>query len=117
MGKINIDNVQEGMVLNDDVKDHRGMVLLSAGKTISEKNLRIFRMWGITEVDVKGVEKEDILAKAMAEVDPLLRHEAEKNALDLFYHTDRNHPAIIELFQQCTMRFIRRKSLGEESIE
>ena len=116
MGKINIDNIEPGMILNHNVTDYRGTVLLSAGKKITEKNIRIFRMWGITEVDVKGVEKEDLLAKAMAQIEPALRQEAESHALNIFYHTDRTHPAIAELFEQCKFRYIRQKSLGEEDI-
>lgn len=62
------------------------MFLLSAGNEITEKNLRIFPIWGITEVDAQSVEKEDFMAEAVVKLDPLLLQEAPKK-LRFFFVT------------------------------
>ncbi len=54
MGYIGIDQLNQGMVLADDVKDMNARLLLSKGLKIESKHIRMFKMWGISEVDVVG---------------------------------------------------------------
>ena len=112
MGKIKIDDVRLGMVLADDVKNHRGLVLLRTGDRITQKDLRIFRMWGITEVDVSDSVKQSV-DEHPSQLDVSRLKQVEKEAQVFFSHTDRNHPAIEELFQQYILRTARKKSPGK----
>ena len=108
MGLINIDDIRPGMRLASSVTDQRGRVLLVPGCEITEKHLRILRMWGIIEADIQGVEKVDAAAKALTEIDPVVLKQAEDSARQLFARTDLDHPAVQELFRQCTLRLARR---------
>ena len=116
MEKIKIDDVRVGMVLADDVKNHRGLVLLRTGDPITEKDLRVFRMWGITEIDVREPVKQPI-EKHSPQFDVSRLKQVEKEAHVFFSHTDRSHPAIEELFQQYILRKVRKKSLGKAHAE
>ncbi len=114
MGLINIEDVQAGMVLSDDVKDDNGRVLLGGGTEITEKHLKIFKMWGITEADIEGKNKEDVDANCTSDFDPALLKEVEYEALDLFKHADIKNPVIIELMRLFTVRRIKGKAAGQE---
>jgi len=112
MGVINIDDIQPGMVLAAPVTDRRGRVLLGAGCEITEKQLRILRMWGVIEADIQGVERAEVAAKAVTDLDPALLERAETGARRLFAHMDLSHPAVQELFRLCTLRLARRSPTG-----
>jgi hypothetical protein len=109
MGLLTIDDLKPGMVLGGDVKDRNGRNLLSAGTELTEKHLRIFKIWGVLEVDVKGVEQEEVAAQAAAAINPedLLR--AETIVADLFRHTDPEDPVMRELRRSTTIRLARSK--------
>ena len=107
MGLINLDNIESGMTLGRDIVNRNGLALLKAGEKITEKHLRILKMWGITEADIKGVDKEEILQKSAAEIDPRVLEEASAKVNEIFRHTDREHPFIEELIRLVTLRLAR----------
>lgn len=112
MGIINIEDVEADMVLARDVKDRSGTIILAAGAEIKAKHIRIFKSWGITEADVKGVEQEDLTTAATARIDPALLKEVETEADDLFRHNDRNHPAVDRLYHLFIRRHASLRSEG-----
>lgn len=112
MGLINIDDIRAGMVLAHAITDRSGRVLLRSGCEITDKQLRILRMWGITEADIQGVAKEDVAAKATAELDPALLEQAEAQSRDLFRTANLTHTTMQELFRLCTFRLARRAANG-----
>ena len=54
MGIVRTDNLKEGMILADDVRDMKGKLLLAKGQDLEARHIRIFKIWGITEVNVVG---------------------------------------------------------------
>jgi hypothetical protein len=54
MGIIHIDKLKPGMVLDQEVRDINGRLLLKKEKEIQSSHIRIFRIWGVTEVDIRG---------------------------------------------------------------
>jgi hypothetical protein len=114
MGLINLDDLQVGMVIAQAVRDPHGRVLLAPGCELTDKRLRILRMWGITEVDVAGVEREAVAAQAAAELDPAALARAEAETQQLFLHADLAHDAVRELYRHCTLRLARRLAGGGE---
>lgn len=107
MGVINFEDIKPGMILSRDIISRNGVVLLNAGKEITEKHLRILGMWGISEADIKGIDREDMLNKTAAEIDPRFLEEATRKAHEIFRHTDREHGFIKELFRLVTLRLAR----------
>lgn len=114
MANINTDYLQPGMILNSDVKDLNGCLLLGAETELTEKHIYIFRTWGITEADIKGVTEEDVEALVTEEVDPVRLKEAEVELNEIFRHTERSHPAIKELFRLCSLRNARYGSKNND---
>lgn len=99
MKNIKLDEIKAGMVLARDVKGRFGRGLLLAGNVVTEKHLKIFKSWGITEIIVEKnqVSSEEGLkkpAEASAHHDRI-----ERRMKGLFKFNDFKHPAIRELFQ------------------
>ena len=107
MGTIKVENLEHGMILTKDVKNHFDVVVLRGESIVTEKSLRILKMWGISEVEVQGIAEEDIIAMTFEQTNPGIFKDTEEYVSNLFKHTDKNHPAIKELFQQCVLRIIK----------
>ena len=116
MGIINLEYIQEGMILAADIKERSGRVLLSGGSIITEKHLRVFRMWGITEADIKGIETDELAANMAAQLDQHLLQEIEAQTRERFCRVDMDHPFIKELFRLLTIRQVRRRSRGQNDV-
>ncbi len=95
------------MVVAGDVTVSGGRVVLKTGSVIAEKHLRIFRSWGVTDVDVEGITRDQILARAAAALPPASLDDIDSLLDDLFRFTDRSHPVIAELLHLTRMRLIR----------
>ncbi len=107
MSYININEIEAGMVTAGEVKDIRGRVILGKGQTISEKHLRIFKMWGVSEANIEGVNKEDITKRTTEKIEPE-RHNALSEELERnFKHTDASSMVIKELRRLALIRSIR----------
>lgn len=109
MGIINLQNVQVGMELARDLKDRSGRIILSSGNKIEVNHLRIFRMWGITELDIKGVEREEVAAQELSELDPIIVSNIEECLKNYFIHSNMEHPFIQELFHLLVIKLTHRK--------
>jgi hypothetical protein len=102
------------MILARDAKDLNGRVLLVSGTELTEKHLRVLKIWGVSEAEIQGVAQEDVVAQAASQVDPVSLKNAEESAAKLFTFTDESHPAIAELKRLTVQRFLRVAS-GEGS--
>ena len=69
-------------------------------------------MWGITEADIKDVEKAEIAANIVARLDPSLFQNVQSQVRDRFCLADMQHPFIEELFRLVTLRQVRHRSRG-----
>jgi hypothetical protein len=112
MGLIPLDQLSAGMTLAADVKDRSGRIILSGGNIITEKHLKIFRMWGITQADVRQSESVQDSPEQPTETDPELLQEAEYRMGELFHHVDREHPAMRELARLATKRLVKKTEEG-----
>ena len=49
-----VEDLKPGMILAQPVRNLQGVLLLEAGTRITQKNIRIFKSWGVNEVAIKG---------------------------------------------------------------
>jgi hypothetical protein len=112
MGLISVNDLRPGMVLAGDVRDRNNRVLLAAGQEISDKHLKIFKMWGVTDADVRGAVQEDMVVQDMAEVDPAVYQDAEQVTRDVFQNANVEHPGMKELARLATLRRAKPKAEG-----
>ncbi|MBI5474627.1 MAG: hypothetical protein HY961_20000 [Ignavibacteriae bacterium] len=115
MGKLNLDEIQPGMVLAADVIDRNGRVLLKSGLEVNEKHLKILKQWGVTEADITGVDREVITAQATQSLAPEVLAQAEAHCADLFRHHDLQLPVNQELFRLSVLRYVNQHLQGAPS--
>jgi HD-like signal output (HDOD) protein len=99
MGTVRIKKLRPGMVLADDVRDVKGRLLLAKGKPIGPEHIRIFKIWGITQTEIAGIPGDEDQPPAPP-VDPQWVETVGRETEKLFCRTDRDHPAVKELFTQ-----------------
>lgn len=113
MAILNLDDLKAGMVLSSDAKHHTGQVLLKAGVELTEKHLKIFHTWGLTEADVEG---DDLPHREnQAELDPAILAEAEACVQKRFQHADLAQPVMAELFRLAVLHQAHQDSVEKQT--
>jgi HD-like signal output (HDOD) protein len=97
MGIVYTDKIKPGMVVAEEVRDVNGRLLLGKGSSIQPSHIRIFKIWGITEVKVHG--EIGIKDDPQPQIQPELLEKIKDNTRYLFSHVDLDHPAIREIFR------------------
>ncbi|MBF0609950.1 MAG: hypothetical protein G8345_06770 [Magnetococcales bacterium] len=114
MSVLPLDQLTAGMVVATNVCDASGRILLSKGSAITDRHLRIFKTWGVADVDVvvtsspNPASETDPNASSM----PIFPKSMEpfcKKAEVLFRHADMSHPAVQQLFAICVQRVAQEK--------
>jgi hypothetical protein len=54
MEAVQTDKLKPGQILAEEVRDINGRLLLASGNEIQSNHIRIFKIWGISEVNVAG---------------------------------------------------------------
>ena len=104
MAKIDVCELEPGMVLARDLRDPNGRFLLGKGVKLTLKRLKIIEMWGVVEADIEGISEKDVDAKRTAHIDPAILEVADRLTRKRFIHTDLEHEAIRQLFHICVLR-------------
>ena len=97
MGIVYTNKLKPGMVVADAVRDVNGRLLLGKGNRIDKSHLRIFKIWGITEVNVRG--EVGIKDKPEPHIHPELIEKIKDKTTQMFSLVDMDHPAIKEIFR------------------
>lgn len=97
MGMIHTNKLKPGMVLDEEVRDINGRLLLKGNKQIQAAHIRIFKIWGITEVNIRG--NNGSKDASVGSLDPQKIEKIRESTLDRFRHADLEHPAIKEIFR------------------
>ncbi|MGD9236189.1 MAG: HDOD domain-containing protein [Desulfobacterales bacterium] len=97
MGLTHIKDLKPGMVLDEEVRDINGRLLLKKNKKIQSSHIRIFKIWGITEVNIQGNNGDKSPTPGPA--NPERIEKIKEKTKGLFRHVDLEHPAIKEIFR------------------
>jgi HD-like signal output (HDOD) protein len=106
MPLVTISSLKNGMVLAEDVVTPQGRFLLAKGTVIRDKQIRIIKMWGVSEILVEGEKEEQVYS--LSEGSRSLKTETEYTDR-LFAPTDPYDPVIRELKKICLIRRVNRK--------
>ncbi|KJS29830.1 MAG: hypothetical protein VR64_18635 [Desulfatitalea sp. BRH_c12] len=98
MGLVALDQLQEGVILSEDVRDINGRLMLSKGQQITANHIRIFRIWGIPEIPVDAPQRSTPADHASQKnTEKLLK--TEHTVKKIFQNIDTHHPGIAALFK------------------
>lgn len=90
------DKLKPGKILAEEVRDINGRLLLARGNEIADNHIRIFKIWGVSEVAVEGPDKGG--DKFDPDLNPEIFEQVHTTVLSLFRHTDLEHPIINNIF-------------------
>jgi HD-like signal output (HDOD) protein len=96
MYAIPTDKLKPGKILAEEVRDINGRLLLARGNEIADNHIRIFKIWGVSEVAVEGPDKGG--DKFDPDLNPEIFEQVHTTVLSLFRHTDLEHPIIKNIF-------------------
>ena len=97
MNAVQTDKLKPGQILAEEVRDINGRLLLAKGNKIQPNHIRIFKIWGISEVNVAGAENPK--EQGDSKLDSELVHQARESMTILCRHLDLEHPAAKEIFK------------------
>lgn len=100
---VRADELKEGMVLSEDLKHFNGRLILQKGTVIGSKDIRIIKMWGVTEAKIRGkgssylqdIELPD--PRALKPIEPFINEHLRL--------TDYSHEVIGELYRVCLLHY------------
>ena len=113
MGAINLESLKPGMILAADLRSPQGRLLSPKGSALSEKELKLCKIWGISEADVQGVSEEEAEAESLDRISPSVLKACKALALSRFRRESFGHPMMRELGRQFVMRTARGMSEKE----
>lgn len=90
------DKLKPGKILAEEVRDINGRLLLARGNEIGDNHIRIFKIWGVSEVTVEGPAQGN--GKCDPELNPEMIEQVGETVKDLFQHTDLEHPLVKKIF-------------------
>jgi hypothetical protein len=94
--RVALEQLRPDMVLEADLTDQNGRLLLAAGTALTEKHLRYCQMWGVTEAAIEG---EGAGPSSEPTVDPAAIERALATLEPRFRHPPRDHPLIAALLR------------------
>jgi len=95
------------MKLADDVVGNNGRLLLVKGSIFDEKQLRVLNIWGVTEVDIQGVDKGDVEEAIRAELDDEVLAVCESHVRSIFGAVGLDDEFTAELFRVSVQWYAR----------
>jgi hypothetical protein len=90
---VEVSNEVVGKMLKTDVRNPHGQVLLAQGSIISDKHLRVFRMWGIRAVRVQEGDETTRQPTSRSLIEKAMVSERKR-----FKHCDIGHPAMHQVY-------------------
>lgn len=106
MWTLSIDDIEIGMELAEDVANFDGNTLLLAGAIITERHLTALRAWGITEANIKGVDKSDSDEAALPTLDAETNAMIDQELAYIFQKNNMGDPIIAEIYRLVKKRKI-----------
>ena len=98
MGVLHINDLKEGMVLAENVKNRHADVLLPEGRHLTAKDILTLKTWGITEADVEGIDRDKVEKSEMESLPPSVIASIEKEVADLFPEV-KDNPVMQEIYR------------------
>ncbi|THB67627.1 MAG: HDOD domain-containing protein [Desulfovibrio sp.] len=114
MGHINVDDLCPGMVLARDLTSPKGRMLAPQGCTLEEKHIRIMKIWGVTQADIKDSDQQQVAQEQETAIPQEVLDRAKARARLCFSHANTDHPAVAELFRLSVQRVATVLATGKK---
>jgi hypothetical protein len=98
MGILNVNDLKVGMILAQSAMNKNGTVILGQGSVVTEKHITSFKTWGVTEVDVEGIDSEQLVREEMEALSKDVVASIERELGELFPPFEGN-PVMEEIYK------------------
>ena len=110
MGKISLDRLSEGMVIDEAVSDLHGTMLMQKGTVVTQSGIKILRTWGIIEVSIDEASTKQCETSPEPQLAPRVIDEATAEATTLFRYVSEENAFSKELKRIAVNRIAAAKS-------
>ena len=117
MGLVNIEDLKPGMITAEPVINNEGVVLKPGGQEVSEKSIRIFKMWGIAEINIQNVESDDSTDLHDVTHDPEFLRSIQNDTRFRFRHTNPKQRVNRIMYKLSVQRLLKEKSMETADVE
>lgn len=100
---VRVDELKEGMVLAENLIHVNGRLILNKGTVIGSKDIRIIKMWGVTEANI--LNRGEFPVQEMELPDPRALKPIEPFIHEHLRLTDFSHDVIGELYRLCLFHY------------
>jgi HD-like signal output (HDOD) protein len=100
---VRVDELREGMVLAEDMRHFNGRLILNKGSVLGSKDIRIIKMWGVTETKI--LDRGEFPVQEMEMPDPRALKPIEPFIHEHLRLTDLSHEVIGELYRLCLFHY------------
>ncbi|UCD82311.1 MAG: hypothetical protein JSW26_13070 [Desulfobacterales bacterium] len=111
---LNVDDLKPGMILAQPVRNRQGILLLEADARITNKNIRIFKSWGVKEIAIKGDRSDSGGTEGDARIQG--KESIEKQLKEKFSDV-LDDPVMVEIFKAAATRLIQNLQTNESEHE
>lgn len=111
MGMLNINDLKADMVLAQSAKNRHGVVILGKGNALTEKHINSFKTWGITGVDIKDVDRDQVIKQEMEALSNDVVESIERE-LDKLFPVFEANPVMEEIY-----KIVKKVSLRQASTQ
>jgi len=98
MGVLTVNDLKAGMILAQAAKNKNGTVILGEGGELTERHINAFRAWGVTEVDIKGIDSNQVVQDAMDALSSDVVASIERE-LDALFPPFEDNPVMEEIYK------------------
>ncbi len=113
MSIVPTNKLKPGMRLAEEVKDVNGRRILAKGKKIHSSQIRNFKIWGITEVNIS--DDVPFSDKAQSHDNSGMIEKTKERVEYIFSHVDLEHPAVKEIFRLSFEYRIKNNTIVKEN--
>lgn len=114
MKRLSMHELVPGMILESPVRDQKGRFIIPAGETVTEKHIRICKIWGATDIWVKTSDSDDHApARSGTEIPEPVRFQAEQKVRERFGGNDLENEFLAKVFDMA----VHRKAMEMHSQE
>jgi HD-like signal output (HDOD) protein len=112
---VGVGSLTSGMVLAENLFHLNGRLILKEGTRLTPENLRVIKMWGITEAKILSAVSREIDREAFAE-EAFINEKAAAAAEELFLFTDSQHEVIRELIRLFLKRYSPKNEMSRLTV-
>ncbi len=115
MGLISLDKVHEGMMIESDVIDPCGRILLRGGQQLLKHHIDVFHSCRIEEIDIAGIDPKDFVEDTG--IDPEILSMAVSELEPIFVLVNLKWDVMMEIHRYAVQSHARKKIISKKNYD